>query len=98
MDTCVLGKGWEVFGQSVLLVTRKRIYDEKPNHSLSSEFQVREFGMIIDSISHKHGGIQKIILKDNNGSNALTISLDITGFMIHIRHIIPTTVEIKTLI
>jgi hypothetical protein len=43
-------------GQSVLQYIY--IYNESSNHSLLSEFQLREFGIAIDSICHRHGGAQ----------------------------------------
>jgi hypothetical protein len=46
-------------GKSVLLVIYESIYNEISNHLLLSECQLRDFGIIIDSISHRHGGTQK---------------------------------------
>jgi hypothetical protein len=45
-------------GQYVLLLIQEGIYNETSNHSLSSEFQLREFGIVIDSICPRHGGAQ----------------------------------------
>jgi hypothetical protein len=45
-------------GQSVLLVINESICNEKCNHSRLSEFQLREFGIMIDSPSHWHVGTQ----------------------------------------
>jgi hypothetical protein len=55
-----------------------RVFITKLNHSPLplSKFQLREFETMIDSISHRHGGTQQMMIKDNNGSDALTISLD----------------------
>jgi hypothetical protein len=69
-------------GQSVFLAIYESIYNKTFNYSLLSEFQFREFGIIIDSISHRHGGIPQTIVKDNNSSDVLTISLDLAGCMI----------------
>jgi hypothetical protein len=52
---------------------------------------------MIDSISHRHGGTQHMIVKDNNSSDALTIPLDLARCMMHFRHRLPTTEEISTL-
>jgi hypothetical protein len=38
-----------------------------------------------------------MIVKDNNGSDALTIPLDLAGCMIHCRHRLHTNEEISTL-
>ena len=45
--------------QSILLVNHEGIYNETSNHTLLSEFQLREFGVIIDSTCHRHGGPNK---------------------------------------
>jgi hypothetical protein len=37
-----------------------------------------------------------MIVNDNNGSDELTIPLDLAGFMIHFRHRLPNTEEIET--
>jgi hypothetical protein len=42
-------------GQSVLLLVHEGISYETSNHSLLSEFQLREFGLVTDSICHRHG-------------------------------------------
>jgi hypothetical protein len=39
-------------GQSVLLLVHEGIYNETSNHSLLSEFQLREFGIVIDMEEH----------------------------------------------
>jgi hypothetical protein len=43
-------------GISVILIAREAIYNDTDNHSLLSEFQLRDFGVKIDSICHKHEG------------------------------------------
>jgi hypothetical protein len=43
-------------GQSVLLLVHECIYNETSNYSLLSEFQFREFGIVIDSLCNRHGG------------------------------------------
>jgi hypothetical protein len=45
------------------------------------EFHLRDFGLNIDFICHKHGGTQKIMIQDDG--NSLVILLDLVGFMIH---------------
>jgi phosphoserine aminotransferase len=39
-------------GTSVILIVHEAIYNDTANHSLSSEFQSRDFGVKIDSICH----------------------------------------------
>jgi phosphoserine aminotransferase len=43
-------------GTSMILIVHEAIYNDTANHSLLSEFQLRDFGVKIDSICHKHGG------------------------------------------
>jgi hypothetical protein len=47
----------------LLLIIHEGIYNDTANHSLLSEFQLRYFGLKIDSICHKHGGTQKLRFK-----------------------------------
>jgi hypothetical protein len=84
-------------GQSVLLLVHEGIYNETSNHSLLSEFQLREFGIVIDSICHRHGGTQQMIVKDNNDSDILTIPLDLAGCMVHFKHRLPTADDMSSL-
>jgi hypothetical protein len=51
-------------GISVLIIVYEAIYNDKANHSLLSEFQLRDFGVKIDSICHKLGGTQKMVIQD----------------------------------
>jgi hypothetical protein len=51
-------------GISVLLIVHDAMYNDTANHSLLSEFQLRDFGVKIDSICHKHGGTQKMEIQD----------------------------------
>jgi hypothetical protein len=39
--------------QSMLLVINENFHNETSNHSLLSEYQLRKFGIMIDSISHR---------------------------------------------
>jgi hypothetical protein len=88
-------------GESILLVIHEGIYNETAAHSLLSEFQLREFGINIDSICHRHGGTQQMTIKDGNGndsdSDVLTIPLDLAVCMVHFKHRLPTAEEIASL-
>jgi hypothetical protein len=66
----------------------------KPSTMLS-EFQLRDFGVKIDLICHKHGGAQKMEIQDNGSSHL--IPLELAGCMIHFKHRLPTTEEINSL-
>jgi hypothetical protein len=68
-------------GQSIILVIHEGKCNETSNHKLLSEFQLREFGIVIDSICNKHGGSQQMLIKDNN-NDLITIPLELAGFWI----------------
>jgi hypothetical protein len=53
-------------GESILLVIHEGIYNEIAAHSLLSGFQLREFGINIDSICHRHGGTQQMTIKGDS--------------------------------
>jgi hypothetical protein len=50
-------------GISVILIVHEAIYNGTANHSFLSEFQIGDFGMKIDSICHKFGGTQKMVVQ-----------------------------------
>jgi hypothetical protein len=83
-------------GESSLLVIHEGIYNKTATHSLLTEFQLREFGINIDSICHRHGGTQQLTIKGDRDSNndVLTIPLDLSGCMVHFKHRLPTAKEI----
>jgi hypothetical protein len=74
-------------GSSVLLVVHKAIYNDTGNRTLLSEFQLREFGVQIDSICHRHGGTQQILIQDDAESRS--VPLELAGCMIHFKHRLP---------
>jgi hypothetical protein len=82
-------------GISVIPIVHEAIYNDTGNHSFLSEFQLRDFGVKIDSICHKHGGTQKMVIQDVGSS--LVVCLDLEGCMIHFKHRLPTTEEINSL-
>jgi hypothetical protein len=71
-------------GISVILIVHEAIYNDTANHSLLSEFQLSDFGVKIDSICHRYGGIQKMVIQDVGSS--LVIPLELAGCMIHFKH------------
>ena len=82
-------------GSSILLVVHECIYNETSNHSLLSEFQLREFGIMIDSTCHRHGGTQQMVIQD--GSESRTIPLELAGFMVHFKQRIPSSERVRSL-
>jgi hypothetical protein len=79
----------------VILIVHEAIYIYTANHSLLSEFQLRDFGAKIDSICHKHGGTQKMEIQDVGSS--LVLPLGLAGCMIHFKQRLPITEEINSL-
>jgi hypothetical protein len=79
----------------LLLFVNEAISNDTTNHSLLSEFQLRDFGVKIDSICHKHGGTQKMKIQDVGSS--FVVPLEHAGCMIHFKHRFPTTEEINSL-
>jgi hypothetical protein len=68
----------------VLLIVHEAIYNDTANNSLLSEFQLRDFDVKIDSICHKHGGTQKMVIQDVGSS--VVIPLELAGCMIDFNH------------
>jgi hypothetical protein len=60
-----------------------------------SEYQLRDFGVKIDSICNKHEGTEKMKIQDVGSS--LVIPLELVGCMIHFKHRLPTTEVINSL-
>jgi hypothetical protein len=59
----------------VILIVHKAIYNDTANHSQLSEFQLRDFGVKIDSFCHKYGETQKMEIK--NVGSSLVIPLEL---------------------
>jgi hypothetical protein len=71
-------------GISVILIVHEAIYNDTANHSILTEFQLRDFGLKINSICHKHGGTQKMEIQDIGSS--LVLPLELAGSMIQFKH------------
>jgi hypothetical protein len=67
----------------VLLIVHEGTYNVVAYHSLFSEFQLRDFGVKIDSIYHIYGGTQKMVIQDDDDS--LLIPLELAGCMIYFK-------------
>jgi hypothetical protein len=80
---------------SVVLIVHESIYNDITNHSLFSVFQLRDLSVKIDSICHKHGGTQKMVIQDVG--NSLVLSLELAVYMFHFKHRSPTTEEVNSL-
>jgi hypothetical protein len=79
----------------VILIIHEAIYNDAANHSLLLEFQLRDFGVKVDSICHKHGGTQKMVIQDVGNSHV--VPLELVGCMIDFKHRSLTSEEISSL-
>jgi hypothetical protein len=82
-------------GISVILTVHEAIYNDTANHSLLSEFQLRDFGVKIFSVCHKHGGTRKMVIQYIGSS--FVIPLELAGCIIHFKQRLSTTEEINSL-
>jgi hypothetical protein len=82
-------------GSSILLTVHKAIYNDTENYILLSEFQLREFGVQIDSTCHRHGGTQQMVIRDDGES--LVVPLELASCMAHFTHLLPNDEEVKSL-
>jgi hypothetical protein len=60
-----------------------------------SEFQLRDFGVKIDSVCHIQGGTQKMVIQDD--FDPIVIPLELEGYMIQFKHRLPTTELVNSL-
>jgi hypothetical protein len=79
----------------VLIIVHEAIYNDSTDHSLLSEFQLRDFGVKIDSICHKHGDTMEMVLQDDG--DPLIIPLEFADCMIYFQHRLSTIEEINSL-
>ena len=54
----------EVNGESILLQINEAVCNPTSEHSLLSEYQLRDFGIQVNSIAKRHGGGQNLIAND----------------------------------
>jgi hypothetical protein len=79
----------------VLLIILEGIYNGIANHSLLSELKLRDFSVKINSIYHKNGGTQKMVIQDVGSS--LVVPLELVEYMIHFKLQLTTTEEFSSL-
>jgi hypothetical protein len=83
--------------QSIFLVIHEAIYNDTSNHSLLSKFQLREHGIIIDSICQRHGGIQNMTITDSNNYDDIPLPLELAGCTVNFKHRLPNKEGIMSL-
>jgi hypothetical protein len=71
------------YGTSVLLIVHEGIYNDTTNHSILSEFQLRDFDVNNDTACQKQGETQNMVIQ--NDRDSLVIPLELTGCIIHFR-------------
>ena len=54
----------EVNGESILLQINEAVCNPTSEHSLLSEYQLRDFGIQVNSIAKRHGGDQNLMAND----------------------------------
>jgi hypothetical protein len=87
-------------GRVILLRVAEAIYNSSSDHSLLSEFQIRDHGITADTIAHKHGGRQCLGIPATSDSSGLIsveyVSLILSRCLCHFGNRVPTTRELNT--
>ena len=52
----------EVNGRSIMLQVNEAVHNPSADHSLLSEYQIRDYGVTINSVAKKHGGEQNMVI------------------------------------
>ena len=80
----------------ILLQANESIGNLSSDHTLLSEFQMREFGVGVDSKAKRHGGTQRFQVPNSGGDDSI-IPLCLTRALLHMKHREPTEEELTTL-
>ena len=81
----------EIEGEKVLLQVNEAVMNPSSAHSLLSEYQMRDYGVIVNSIAKKHGGQQNLIMGDNK------IPCGVNNCLIYFKCRAPTESELEEL-
>ena len=54
----------EVNGKSIMLQVNEAVHNPPADHSVLSEYQIRDYGVTINPIARKHGGDQNMVIGD----------------------------------
>ena len=79
--------------QTVILQVDEAIYDKDLNHTILSEFQMREAGVTVDSTAKRHGGNQTITIRQNEEDIEIPLTLSCALMYLTLRR--PTQEEIR---
>ena len=89
-------------GRVILLRVAEAIYNSSSDHSLLSEFQIRDHGITADTIARKHGGRQCLGISTTSDSSGLIsveyVPLILSRCLCHFGNRVPTTRELNTLV
>ena len=77
--------------QTILLQVNEAVYNPASEHSLLSEFQIREYGTKIDSIPRRHGGKARMELGDE------VVNFGLVDCLNYFKARVPTDQELNTL-
>jgi len=81
-------------GQTILLQIAEAAFNPASTHSLLSEYQLRDYGCKIDSVSIKHGGNQQFL---PTGSKDKIIPLSVKAALLHFKNRYPTKEELENI-
>jgi hypothetical protein len=76
-------------------VSYEAIYNYTGNHTLLSEFQLREFGVQKSLTWHRHGSYQQMVIQDDGES--LVVPFKLSSCMRHFKYRLPNDEEVKSL-
>ena len=81
---------------TILLRVSEVIHNPTADHSLLSEFQLREYGTTVNSTPKRHGGEQKIVVHNADGDD-VDVPLTLSQCLLHFKHRCPTPEELSKL-
>ena len=80
----------------LLVMINEAIFNKHAEATILSEFQIREHGMLVDSVAKRHGGNQQITLLTDG--QQLKIPLVLQSGLMHCKHRLPTSAEIEKVV
>lgn len=78
-------------GKTIFAQANEVIYNSNANHSLLSEFQLREHGVTLDTVPNRHGGKQAMTLEN------VAVPLSMKDCMMYFTHRHPTTAKLASI-
>jgi len=80
----------------LLVMINEAIFNKHAEATILSEFQIREHGMLVDSVAKRHGGNQQITLLTDG--QQLKIPLELQPGLMHCKHCLSTSAEIEKVV